>query len=50
MACASTVATEQERRFFEALGRARFWRIEDETLVLRDTNGDPVVTFERSLR
>jgi putative lipoprotein len=50
MACTSEQATEQERLFFEALGATRFWRITDETMVLMGPGGQPLVTFERSLR
>jgi putative lipoprotein len=49
MACLDDAATAQETAFFAALEAARFWRIEEDRLLLLDANGAELVRFARSL-
>jgi putative lipoprotein len=50
MACASTILTEQETRFFAALAAARLWRMDGTELVMLDTDGREVLRFAVSPR
>jgi putative lipoprotein len=49
MACLDEAATAQETAFFAALEAARFWRIEEDHLLLLDADGSELIRFARSL-
>jgi heat shock protein HslJ len=44
LACAPA-AVDRKRRFLEARGRVRYWRLDRGLLVLHDAVGEPILRF-----
>jgi putative lipoprotein len=48
MACLSDQQTAEEKAFFDVLAATRFWRIDEESLILADANGAELATFSKA--